>query len=95
MELNLKGRKIVITGAGDGIGRCLAMAFADEGAHIAICARSEDRLHSLSGEIRGTGHIFHRADLTRGPHLVYEICSVANRSFIRHDAEGIGARTLF
>ena len=65
MDLNLQGRKVLITGAGDGIGRTLAMNFAEMGAHVAGCARSEDRLGSLSREIEGRGHFFHPADLTR------------------------------
>lgn len=63
MELNLKNRKVIITGAGDGIGRALALAFAKEGAKVAGCARSQDRLDSLSGEIEGEGHLFYSADL--------------------------------
>ena len=65
MDLNLAGRKVLITGAGDGIGRTLALNFAEMGAHVAGCARSEDRLTSLSREIDGTGHCFYPADLTR------------------------------
>ena len=34
MGLNLKNRKVVITGASDGIGRALALAFAKEGAQV-------------------------------------------------------------
>ncbi len=65
MDLNLKGRRVLITGVGDGIGRALALKFAAAGARVAGCARSEDRLQSLSGEIAGSGHFFHPADLTR------------------------------
>jgi NAD(P)-dependent dehydrogenase (short-subunit alcohol dehydrogenase family) len=64
MDLNLKGRKVLITGAGDGIGRALALAFAAEGAHVAGCARSESRLASLQAEAEGSGHFFHPVDLT-------------------------------
>ena len=61
--MNLQGRKVIITGAGDGIGRALALAFAKEGALVAVCARSQDRLDSLSGEIESAGHLFISADL--------------------------------
>ena len=63
MGLNLKSRKVLITGAGDGIGRALALAFAKEGAQVAVCARSQDRLDSLADEIEGAGHLFVSADL--------------------------------
>ena len=61
MGLNLKNRKVVITGASDGIGRALALAFAKEGAHVAVCARNQGRLDSLSNEIEGA--LFFAADL--------------------------------
>lgn len=65
MDINLKGRKVVVTGVGDGIGRALAFAFARAGAHVAGCSRSEQRLSSLSKEIEGSGHLFLPTDLTR------------------------------
>jgi len=65
MDLDLKGRKVLITGAGDGIGRALALAFAGQGAHVAGCARSESRLASLAAETEGSGHFFHPVDLAR------------------------------
>ena len=39
MDLGLKGRRVLITGATKGIGRQCAEIFADEGADVAICAR--------------------------------------------------------
>ena len=65
MEINLKDRKVVVTGAGDGIGRALALAFAKAGAKVAGCARDARRLSSLAGEISGAGHLFLPADLAR------------------------------
>lgn len=64
MDLKLAGKKVVITGAGDGIGKELALKFAAEGAHVSVCARSNDKLDSLENEITGSGHVFVPCDLT-------------------------------
>ena len=53
-----------MTGAADGIGRALALAFAKEGAQVAGCSRSVERLDSLEKEIKGSGHIFFATDLS-------------------------------
>ncbi|MBM3265439.1 MAG: SDR family oxidoreductase [candidate division Zixibacteria bacterium] len=48
---------IVVTGASAGIGKATALAFAREGATIALVARREDRLHEIAEEIQSqNGH---------------------------------------
>ncbi|SVB19362.1 uncharacterized protein METZ01_LOCUS172216, partial [marine metagenome] len=47
MELNLENRKVVITGASEGIGRALTLAFASAGAKVAGCARNKARLEAV------------------------------------------------
>ena len=39
MELSLKEKSVLVTGGNRGIGLAIALAFADEGANVAICGR--------------------------------------------------------
>ncbi|HXZ85001.1 MAG TPA: SDR family oxidoreductase [Myxococcota bacterium] len=55
MDLGLANKAVVITGASKGIGRAAALAFADEGAHVAICARGAPALEATAGELRARG----------------------------------------
>ncbi len=49
-DLRLKDRTVLITGAGRGIGRACAVAFAQAGAIVIAAARTDDDLQSLSTE---------------------------------------------
>jgi NADP-dependent 3-hydroxy acid dehydrogenase YdfG len=51
----LRGAAVAITGASAGIGRATALAFAREGARVAVAARRADRLEALAQEIRAAG----------------------------------------
>lgn len=53
--MDLKNKTVLITGASSGIGKAAALQFARAGADLAICARREDRLHTLAREIEGIG----------------------------------------
>lgn len=55
MDLDLEGKGVVVTGASKGIGRSIALAFAAEGANLALCARGEDALQKTAEEIRARG----------------------------------------
>lgn len=56
MELNLKGKVVVITGAGQGIGKAVANAFGKEGCKIAICDISQENLDKVSAEFQSLGY---------------------------------------
>ncbi len=50
-----KGRVVVITGASSGLGRQMAVAFAKQGADLAVLARRVEKLESLAKEVRKLG----------------------------------------
>lgn len=52
MDLNLRGKKALITGASKGIGRACAFAFAAEGADVYLAARDEAAMTAAAQEIR-------------------------------------------
>jgi NAD(P)-dependent dehydrogenase (short-subunit alcohol dehydrogenase family) len=47
----------VVTGAGRGIGRAVALAFAEVGATLTLFARSPDELAAVADEVRGRGSV--------------------------------------
>jgi NAD(P)-dependent dehydrogenase (short-subunit alcohol dehydrogenase family) len=53
MDLGLKGKVAVVTGASVGIGLGVAEAFAREGAHVVMAARGEERLAKEADRIAG------------------------------------------
>ena len=55
MDLGLRGKVVLITGASEGIGKYSALALAAEGADVAICARRPDVVAAASAEIDAAG----------------------------------------
>lgn len=53
LETNLAGRKAVITGASEGIGRAIAQGLAAEGVDLCISARTAARLEELKSDLEG------------------------------------------
>jgi short-subunit dehydrogenase len=80
---DFRGRVVAITGASRGLGLVMARQLADEGAHLAICARHAKELDRATRELRGRGAAVLGAtcDVTR-PHEV--------RSFFDQVAQELG-----
>jgi 3-oxoacyl-[acyl-carrier protein] reductase len=84
MDLGLKGRRAIITGASKGIGKAIVFELAGEGVNVAICARGEAALQATADELRQkTGvKVFARAaDVTKAE---------ASRSFVDEAAAALG-----
>lgn len=75
---NLSGRRIVITGAGRGLGRALAITTADHGADVVLLGRSLEALQAVADAIRlrtGRDASIVPCDLAR-PESVEEACRI-------------------
>ena len=55
MDLQLKGKTCIVTGASRGIGRGTAKVLATEGCRVAILARRKSLLEELAADIETTG----------------------------------------
>ena len=68
MDLKLRGKLVLITGASQGIGEGLAETFAEEGAHLHLVARQLEKLEALATRLRdayGIAVTVQCADLTK------------------------------
>jgi NAD(P)-dependent dehydrogenase (short-subunit alcohol dehydrogenase family) len=52
MDLKLRGKRVLITGASQGIGEGLASVFAEEGSDLHLVARSGDKLQAVAERLR-------------------------------------------
>ena len=57
MDLQLRGRKALVTGASKGIGREVARQLAAEGCDLVLAARSEDEMNAVRDEIAGRHNV--------------------------------------
>jgi 3-oxoacyl-[acyl-carrier protein] reductase len=83
MNIDLSGKRAVITGGSRGIGRAIALACAEAGASVSICARGTEALSAVRAEIAAHGVTSHA-----------EACDVSNASalaaYIAAAAESLG-----
>ena len=58
MEISLRGKTALVTGASRGIGKAIAKSFVDAGAQVMLTSRKEDALRAAANEMDGETEIF-------------------------------------
>src|SRR3989338_5669743 len=53
--MGFKGQTVIVTGAGYGIGRAIALGFGRRGANVVLAARSRDKLEAVAAELTALG----------------------------------------
>ena len=89
MDLGLRGKNVLITGATQGIGRRVANLFAEEGANVAICSRSPESVSKAVKEI----------SLIADGRVIGEPCNIKNKdeyeAWIAKMGEALGGVDVF
>src|SRR5688572_828855 len=79
MDLGLKDKVAVITGGTLGIGLAVAEGLAQEGVHLALCARDEARLDEVSRAITqkyGVKTVGIRTDVSKADDLAFFVSEI-------------------
>ena len=79
-DLSLTGKVAIVTGSKWGIGRAIALAFAEAGADVAVCSRTGKELEAVAEEIRKLGRrsLAVQTDVTRKGDVDNLVGRVAN-----------------
>lgn len=56
MDMHIRGKTVVITGGGTGIGKAAALEFLREGCHVAVCGRRMEKLQKTQEEFQTQGY---------------------------------------
>lgn len=97
MDLHLRGKRVLITGASKGIGAAAAEAFAEEGAHVALAARNVEKMQALADSLRSRHQVdvsIHATDLRKAEDLAALAAAASDIDILVNNAGDIPGGTL-
>src|ERR1044071_1969414 len=80
---SLHNKTAIVTGAGSGIGKAVALLFAQQGAHVHLLDLNEEALHATAQEIQSDN----------GKASVH-VCDVTNQTQLKNVFQEIGAMEI-
>jgi 3-oxoacyl-[acyl-carrier protein] reductase len=98
MEISFKGKKVLVGGGSRGIGHSIALAFAEGGADVAICARGAEGLKAAETALRrhGTRIVSMTCDLGDEAQVVRYVSEAAQAldgiDVLINNASGLGMK---
>ena len=103
MDLDLKNKIAVVTGASAGLGRAIAFSLAHEGAKVVISGRRRDALEETAKEIRKQTQasvLTFAGDMTQIKDVMafvnrFKCCKIRPHQFLKNTFTGIGFRQYF
>lgn len=97
MDLHLRGKRVLITGASKGIGAAAAEAFAEEGCHLHLAARNEQALNEVAARLRSARQIdcrVHAVDLRKAEDIARLAKGAADIDILVNNAGDIPGGSL-
>src|ERR1700756_5176857 len=97
MDLHLRGKRVLITGASKGIGAAAAEAFAEEGCDLHLAARSTEAMKALGDRLRAAHQVnvtTHTVDLRKADDLQHLAKETAGIDILLNNAGDIPGGSL-